>query len=119
VIGAFLVLAFTGLLPTLPPALHLLILIGFAAALGYFGYRAVQGLRAPAADAAARRLERDSGLAHRPLSVLADRPAGDDPMAQALWLAQVLWLVFMAVAQTPIRRRATKALFLDYLHPAQ
>jgi uncharacterized protein (TIGR02302 family) len=87
VIGAFLVLAFTGLLPALPPALHLLILIGFAAALGYFGYHAAQGLRAPAADAAARRLERDSGLAHRPLAVLADRPAGDDPMAQALWQA--------------------------------
>ncbi|NBS45033.1 MAG: DUF4175 family protein [Acetobacteraceae bacterium] len=44
VMGAFLVLAFTGLLPTLPPALHLLILIGFAATLGYFGYRAAQGL---------------------------------------------------------------------------
>jgi len=87
VIGAFLALAFTGLLPTLPPALHLLILIGFAAALGYCGYRAASGLRAPAADAAARRLERDSGLAHRPLAVLADRPAGDDPITQALWQA--------------------------------
>ena len=87
VLGAFLVLAFTGLLPALPPALHLLILIGFAATLGYLGYRAAKGLRAPAADAAARRLERDSGLAHRPLGVLADRPAGDDPMAQALWQA--------------------------------
>lgn len=87
VMGVFLALAFTGLLPTLPPALHLLILIGFAAALGYFGYRAAQGLRAPALDAAARRLERDSGLAHRPLAVLADRPAGDDAMAQALWQA--------------------------------
>ncbi len=87
VMGAFLVLALTGLLPTLPPALHLLILIGFAAALGYFGYRAALGLRAPAPDAAARRLERDSGLAHRPLAVLADRPAGDDAMAQALWQA--------------------------------
>jgi uncharacterized protein (TIGR02302 family) len=32
-------------------------------------------------------LERDSGLAHRPLAVLADRPAGDDAMAQALWQA--------------------------------
>ena len=87
VIGAFLALAFTGLLPTLPPALHLLILIGFAATLGYLGYRAALGLRAPATDAAARRLERDSGLAHRPVAVLADRPAGDDPMAQALWQA--------------------------------
>jgi uncharacterized protein (TIGR02302 family) len=87
VVGAFLALAFTGLLPTLPPVLHLLILIGFAAALGYLGYRAALGLSAPAADAAARRLERDSGLTHRPLAVLADRPAGNDPMAQALWQA--------------------------------
>ncbi|MFN8892026.1 MAG: DUF4175 family protein, partial [Alphaproteobacteria bacterium] len=68
VLGAFLALAFTGLLPTLPPVAHLLILIGFAAALGYLGYRAALGLGAPAADAAARRLERDSGLAHRPLA---------------------------------------------------
>ncbi len=87
VVGAFLALAFTGLLPALPPVLHLLILIGFVAALGYFAYRAALGLSAPAADAAARRLERDSGLAHRPLAVLADRPAGNDPMAQALWQA--------------------------------
>lgn len=87
VVGAFLALAFTGLLPSLPPVLHLLILIGFAAMLGYFGYRAALGLRAPATDAAARRLERDSGLTHRPLAVLADRPAGDDAMAQALWQA--------------------------------
>lgn len=87
VLGAFLALAFTGLLPSLPPVLHLLILIGFAAALGYFGYRAALGLSAPATEAAARRLERDSGLAHRPLAVLADRPAGNDPMAQALWQA--------------------------------
>ena len=87
VLGAFLALAFTGLLPRLPPVLHLLTLIGFAAALGYFGFRAALGLSAPAADAAARRLERDSGLAHRPLAVLADRPAGNDPMAQALWQA--------------------------------
>jgi len=87
VVGAFLALAFTGLLPALPPVLHLLILIGFAAALGYSAYRAALGLSAPAAAAAARRLERDSGLAHRPLAVLADRPAGNDPMAQALWQA--------------------------------
>ncbi|MFM7421293.1 MAG: DUF4175 family protein, partial [Alphaproteobacteria bacterium] len=87
VVGAFLALAFTGLLPTLPPVLHLLILIGFAAALGYSAYRAALGLSAPAAAAAARRLERDSGLVHRPLAVLADRPAGNDPMAQALWQA--------------------------------
>jgi uncharacterized protein (TIGR02302 family) len=87
VVGAFLALAFTGLLPTLPPVLHLLILIGFAAALGYIVYRAALAMRAPPPDAAARRLERDSGLAYRPLAVLADRPAGDDPMAQALWQA--------------------------------
>ncbi|MCA3364544.1 MAG: DUF4175 family protein [Roseomonas sp.] len=87
ILGAFLALACTGLLPALPPVLHLLILIGFAAAFGFFGYHAALGLSAPAAEAAARRLERDSGLAHRPLAVLADRPAGNDPVAQALWQA--------------------------------
>ncbi len=87
VLGAFLALAFTGLLPTLPPVAHLLILIGFGCVFGYCGYRAALGLSAPAPDAAARRLERDSGLTHRPLAVLSDRPAGNDPMAQALWQA--------------------------------
>src|ERR1700716_3360020 len=45
--------------------------------------------RRPGVAAARRRLERPSGLAHRPLTALADRLAGDgnDPQAAALWAA--------------------------------
>ena len=39
--------------------------------------------------AADRRLERDSGLTHRPLAALSDRPATDDPTSLALWRAHV------------------------------
>src|SRR5439155_133816 len=34
---------------------------------------------------AARRLERDSGLAHRPVSEHGDRMVGADPFAEELW----------------------------------
>jgi uncharacterized protein (TIGR02302 family) len=34
-------------------------------------------------------LERDSGLSHRPLAALTDRPATDDPTSLALWRAHV------------------------------
>ena len=35
--------------------------------------------------AAERRLERMSGLRHRPLAALSDRPSGNDPAGLALW----------------------------------
>ena len=43
----------------------------------------------PAREAAIRRLERDSGVPHRPLVAVQDRLAAgsDDPMAAALWEA--------------------------------
>src|SRR5690606_38914286 len=45
-------------------------------------------LRRPDLDDAARRLERDGGIAHRPLAVLLDRPAGGpDPAGMSLWQA--------------------------------
>ncbi|MGE0255277.1 MAG: TIGR02302 family protein [Alphaproteobacteria bacterium] len=53
----------------------------------------LRGLRRvawPDDGAASRRLERDSGLSHRPLSVLADRPAGaGDGLGPALWRAHL------------------------------
>lgn len=66
---------------------HLALLIGFAAAILWTARRGAAAWR-PAADAdAARRLERDSALAHRPVSSLSDRMAGADrdPMAAAVW----------------------------------
>ena len=87
VIGLFLVVALAGLPLLLPGWLHLLLLMGFAGLLGWAGMRAAAHLRAPGLPAAERRLERDSGLSHRPIATLADRPTGDDPVALALWEA--------------------------------
>ncbi len=87
VAGLFLLVALLDLLPQLPAVLHGLLLLGFALALAAAAWRGWQGFRAPDAAAAERRLEQASGLRHRPLATLSDRPAGDDPTALALWRA--------------------------------
>lgn len=87
VIGAFLLVALSGLPLVLPAALHGLLLLGFAGALGWAGWRAARRLGLPATVAAQRRLEHDSGLTHRPIATLDDRPTGNDPVALALWEA--------------------------------
>jgi uncharacterized protein (TIGR02302 family) len=87
VAGLFLAAALLGLPQLLPGALHILLLAGAG---GLFAAALVAGLRRlprVGRDAAARRLERDSGLSHRPLSTIEDRPATTDPMAVALWRA--------------------------------
>jgi uncharacterized protein (TIGR02302 family) len=86
---AFLIVASFDLLPVLPGFLHAALLVAAAAGLGWGGLAAWRAARRPDRQAARRRLERDSGLAHRPLEVLEDRPAGagDDPFALALWAA--------------------------------
>ncbi len=71
----------------LPGLLHLLLLAGFATALAWTLRLAWRRLAPPGAEAAQRRLERDSGLDHRPIATLDDRPTGDDPVALALWEA--------------------------------
>ncbi|MDI3308980.1 MAG: TIGR02302 family protein [Acetobacteraceae bacterium] len=85
VLGLFVLLALLGLPPLLPGTWHFLLLLGFAAALGFLGWRGFRGFRPPDDAAAERRLERQSGLRHRPLAALADRPTGNDPTALALW----------------------------------
>lgn len=87
VAGLFLVVALVGLPLLLPAPLHLLLLAGFAVALAWAARRAAGMLAPPGAAAAERRLERDSGLTHRPIATLGDRPTGDDPAAHALWEA--------------------------------
>ncbi|MBI5162414.1 MAG: DUF4175 family protein [Magnetospirillum sp.] len=88
-VGSFLALALMDVLPLLPGWLHGLVLAGHAGGIAFLGWRGLARLRLPAAAEAARRLERDSALSHRPLSTLADRLAagGDDPLAAALWQA--------------------------------
>lgn len=86
-LGAFLCLALLDLPPLLPPLLHLLALLALAAGVAGLAWRGLRGLRLPDAAAADRRLERDSGLRHRPLAALTDRPAFAG--AEALWQAHV------------------------------
>ncbi len=87
VLGAFIILALTGLLPLLPPLLHGAILAGFVVALALAARRGLAGFAWPSEARAERRLERESCLTHRPLATLSDRPSSPDPAAQALWQA--------------------------------
>ncbi len=76
-VGLFLSLALLDLLPRLPGWLHGLVLLGFAAALIAAARHGLGGVAAVGDAAARRRLERDSGLSHRPLTALDDRLTED------------------------------------------
>src|SRR6202142_2457980 len=93
VLGAFLCVALLDVPSVLPTALHLLLLAGFLIAFVWVTVRALRVVRMPSDAEADRRLERATGLHHRPLAVLTDRPAL--PGADGLWRAHVL----RAVAQ--------------------
>ncbi|MBT3360800.1 MAG: DUF4175 domain-containing protein [Rhodospirillales bacterium] len=87
VAAVFLIVAFFDLLPQLPAWVHagflVLLAFSFLGAL-VFGFR---GLGVPAHETARHRIERDSGLDHRPLAALEDELAGghDDDFARSLW----------------------------------
>jgi hypothetical protein len=88
VAGFFAVVALFDLPSLLPSAAHAAFLAGFALA---FVGAAIIGLRHlvwPDMLAARRRIERNSGLAHRPLAALADQPSAPlDPASASLWEA--------------------------------
>lgn len=85
--AAFLALALFDLLPRLPGWLHLAVLALVALAGIGLLIRALRDPIWPDAAAARRRLERDSGARHRPLTALADLQAAgtNDPASRALW----------------------------------
>ncbi|MBV9583854.1 MAG: TIGR02302 family protein [Alphaproteobacteria bacterium] len=92
VIGVFAVLALFDLLPAMPGWLHAGVLAVLAAALaaaiawGMFRRAEAPVWSDPAA--ARRRIERASGLAHRPLQALLDQPSAPlDRAAAGLWAA--------------------------------
>jgi uncharacterized protein (TIGR02302 family) len=88
VIGVFLVVALFDLLPHLPGRWHAAILLAFGVVLIGSARPVIGRLAAPGLDAARRRIERASGLRHRPLQTLADRPGTPlDPAAARLWEA--------------------------------
>jgi uncharacterized protein (TIGR02302 family) len=85
VLGAYAcaaLLDIPGLLPPWPRVLLLTAALGLAAWLLWRGLRQV---RLPSEAEADRRLERASGLRHRPLSALADLPAAPSDESSALW----------------------------------
>ncbi len=90
VAGLFVCAALLGLPPLLPPWAHIGLLAGTGLLILGLLVRGLWFIAAPDDMAADRRLERASGLAHRPLSVLTDRPArAADAAGIALWQAHV------------------------------
>jgi uncharacterized protein (TIGR02302 family) len=85
VIGIFLCIALLDLPPRLPGAFQLgLLAVVLLAVVGLL-FRGLRTIRLPDDRAADRRLETRSGLVHRPLSVLTDKPAGTDAAGFTLW----------------------------------
>lgn len=89
VAGLFLAVALFDVLPALPGWVHAILLVGFAFFFFRFLVRAIRHFIFPGPDAAKRRLERASGLNHRPLTAVDDSLVGgaDDAAAAALWQA--------------------------------
>jgi hypothetical protein len=90
VAGLFLAMSWLGLWLWLPP-------IGRAIGLGIFAILLLAAafpflfVRFPTSDEALRRLDRDSGLAHRPATAVSDNLAvtSNDPVSLALWRAHL------------------------------
>ena len=87
VAGLFLCAALLDLPPMLPAWAHAVLLAATAATILMLLFQGLRHVRLPDRAAADRRLEAASGLSHRPLSVLSDRPAATDAAGLALWEA--------------------------------
>ena len=84
----FVAVALTDLLPRLPSTLHGAVLALFAGGFLVLAVR-LRHFRWPSRTERQKRLEQDSGLAHRPLAQWHDRPAaGRDAIGRALWRLQ-------------------------------
>lgn len=96
---AFIALALLGIPQAMPATLHLLFLVATLVVLGLLIRQGLRDLSRPAFQAGIRRVERASGLQHRPFDALSDRPAGQqDP------LTLQLWSMHLAQRRTAIRR---------------
>jgi uncharacterized protein (TIGR02302 family) len=84
-IGFYLALALTGIFAFVAWPLQALLLAAAITASALSLYDGFEDFAWPRSLDAARRLERDSGLAHRPISERDDVLVGEDPFAKALW----------------------------------
>ena len=87
IIAAFLVLALLEVPALLAPWARVALLAVFAFATLATLVRGIRRIVAPSVGEADRRLERATGLRHRPLEILQDRPAL--PGAESLWQAHI------------------------------
>src|SRR5437868_12968501 len=87
VIGLFLVVSWAGLWLALPFVVRI---VGFGAfaALGLGALFPLLRFRWPSREQGLARLDRGSGIRHRPATALTDTLATQDPVALALWQAQ-------------------------------
>ena len=85
--GLFLAAGLFDALVALPWTLHALILSGAITAVGLCLYQAFAGTALPGWNDAARKVERDSGFLHRPISEGNDRllAGAGDATAETLW----------------------------------
>lgn len=91
ILVAFAGLAALGFFTWTPGLLHALLLIAGTSAIGYFLWRNFQDFRWPGWSEGARRLERESGLPHRPITERDDRMAAGqgDTLTESLWRAHM------------------------------
>ena len=85
VLGAYACAALLDVPSILPPWPRILFLSAVLILAVWLLWRGLRRVRAPTEADADRRLERASGLRHRPLAALADRPAAPSAEAAALW----------------------------------
>jgi uncharacterized protein (TIGR02302 family) len=94
VVGVFLILALANVFVYLPEWLHLISLMLFVGALGAAVMWSLRQTEVPTRSQAVRHLEQSSGLGHRPLSTLEDKPAtGTDDDTSRLWHAHRRWIL--------------------------
>ncbi|CAM5310790.1 TIGR02302 family protein OS=Afipia felis OX=1035 GN=NCTC12722_00830 PE=4 SV=1 [Afipia felis] len=87
VAGLFLAASWAGAWTWVPFALRVAGVAAFAVA-GIAALAPLVRFRWPDREEALRRLDLDSGIAHRPATALTDTLNSDDPVARALWSAQ-------------------------------
>ncbi|MGL3105015.1 TIGR02302 family protein [Bradyrhizobium sp. BR 1432] len=87
VVGLFLVVSWAGLWLSLPFVARAIGLVIFAGILIAALFPLIR-FRWPSREEALSRLDRGSGIRHRPATTLADTLTSQDPVAKALWQAQ-------------------------------
>lgn len=102
VAGVMASLVLLGAASVVPPFLLPALLLGACGGLVWLGRRAWPASAWPDRVAAERRLERDSGLAHRPFATLRDRPATE---GAAVWM----WQAHRARAEVALGRLRLRA----------